>query len=474
MARSYATLVAGALALATAAVLIPVYAHEGHAKPAGATFDPDAPKRVSEATAMAIGLKTAEVDFGRVEDVLRLTGMVRARPDATFAVSPTFAGVVRSISVQPGDRVTKGMVVAELEIPELARLGYELAKLESEYEKLLADVARAKSRIVTLGIELPAAARGAELAEAEVERMTSAGASVPANVLTQRRADALKLRADAALREVELVQAEAEVGSLRRQAEAATAAAAALRGTLPGAGAGAAAGVDSGNALLYDPAYPGVVRFASPMDGVVVMRSVSPGSGVSAGAAIVTIGNFATVQIDGEVPESLIDRALAAGTAKVRVRRIVSEKSEAIGEGAVRFISPVVDAIKRTAHLIVEVDNAAGLLRPGQFVDLSVVLSENETAVVVPASAIVREGPLRFVFVTEGKGENVSFRKRDVATGISDDRVVEVKLGLVPGDVVVSSGAFSLSQLRGFVAVEPRAPGGLEKAKPTDGHGHTH
>jgi hypothetical protein len=77
MVRSRAALVAGALALATAAILIPVYAHEGHGKPTGATFDPNAPKKVTEATAFAIGLKTAEVDFGNVEDVVRLTGMVQ-------------------------------------------------------------------------------------------------------------------------------------------------------------------------------------------------------------------------------------------------------------------------------------------------------------------------------------------------------------------------------------------------------------
>ena len=185
MARSRATLAAGALALAIAAFLIPVYAHEGHNKPSGSTFDPNAPKRVSEATGMAIGLKTAEVDFGQVEDVVRLTGMVRSRPDATYTIAPTYAGVVRSIAVQPGDKVAKGMVVAELDIPELARLMYDLKRLESENEKLLSDVTRAESQIASLEIEAPALVNGAELAEAEVQRLTSAGESVSANLLAQ-------------------------------------------------------------------------------------------------------------------------------------------------------------------------------------------------------------------------------------------------------------------------------------------------
>ncbi len=202
MARSRAAVAMGALALITAAILIPVYAHEGHGKPTGTTFDPNAPKKVSEATALAIGLKSAEVDFGQVEDVVRLTGMVRARPDAIAAVAPKYAGVVRTIAVQPGDRVTKGMVVAEIDSPEIARLMYDLKRLEAENEKLLAEVKRAESQVASLEIEIPSVTMSAELAEVEVQRLTSAGESVSANLLAQRKSEALKLRSDAGLRGV--------------------------------------------------------------------------------------------------------------------------------------------------------------------------------------------------------------------------------------------------------------------------------
>ncbi|MFO0832506.1 MAG: efflux RND transporter periplasmic adaptor subunit, partial [Phycisphaerales bacterium] len=189
MARFRAPVAIGALALITAAILIPAYAHEGHGKPTGATFDPNAPKRVSDATALAIGLKTAEVDFGQVEDVVRLTGTVRARPDSVAAVAPKYAGVVRLITVQPGDVVTKGQTVAEIDSPEIARLMYDLKRLEAENERLLADVTRAQSQVASLEIEVPALTGGAELAEAEVQRLSSAGESVSANLLAQRKAE---------------------------------------------------------------------------------------------------------------------------------------------------------------------------------------------------------------------------------------------------------------------------------------------
>lgn len=465
MARSRAAVAMGALALITAAILIPVYAHEGHGKPTGTSFDPNAPKKVSEATASSIGLKTGEVDFGQVEDVVRLTGMVRARPDAVVAVAPKYAGVVRTIAVQPGDRVIKGMVVAEIDSPEIARLMYDLKRLEADNEKLLVEVKRAESQVASLEIEIPSLTTSAELAEAEVQRLTSAGESVSANLLAQRKTEALKLRADAGLRGVALTQAGAEVESLRRQAESTRASAEALRGSFPGTSEG------SEGESLGDPARPGLVRFTAPIDGVVISRSTVPGAGVSAGVAIVTIGDFTSLQVEGELPEGLLDRLGSAQGAKVRIRRGVSAASEVVADGIVRFISPVIDATKRTAHLIVDVDNATGALRQGQFVDLAVVLSTNESAVVVPSSAIVKEGPLQYVFVKEGKGESEVFKKRDVATGVRDDRVVEITQGLVPGDVIATSGAFSISQLRGFV---PGAPEPAKPAKSGDGHGHTH
>lgn len=466
MARSRAAVAVGALMLAAAALFIPVYAHEGHGKIAGASFDPNAPKKVSSATAFAIGLTTAEVDFGDIEDVVRITGIVRSQPNATFALSPTFAGVVRSIAVQPGDRVTKGMVVAELDAPELARLTYDLKRLDVEHERILSEVTRAQSRVDSLEIEAPAFELNAVQAEAEVQRLISAGETVSANLLAQKKADAITLRADAGLRGVALVQAKAEVVSQGRQAEATLASGVALRGSLPRSGDQ----TEPTTQALIDPSRPSLLRFIAPIDGVVISRNATVGAGVSAGEAILTFGNFQSVQVEGEVPEGLIDRLATPSPSKVRIRRGIGLNNDVIGEGVVRFLSPVIDATKRTAHLIVDIENSAGLLRQGQFVDLSVVIANNTNAVVVPISAIVKEGPLQYVYVKEGKGDSEVFLKRDVATGVRDDRVVEVKEGLVPGDVIAINGAFSLSQLRGFVlgGAEPQTP---EK---NSGHGHSH
>ncbi|RIK56031.1 MAG: hypothetical protein DCC63_18365, partial [Nitrospira sp.] len=58
-----------------------LYAHEGHGGKEIGPYDLDAPRQVSPETAAHIGLKTAEIDFGPVEDTLPLSGVVRAVPD---------------------------------------------------------------------------------------------------------------------------------------------------------------------------------------------------------------------------------------------------------------------------------------------------------------------------------------------------------------------------------------------------------
>ena len=71
---------------------------------------------------------------------------------------------------------------------------------------------------------------------------------------------------------------------------------------------------------------------------------------------------------------------------------------------------------------------------------------------VVPVSAVVTDGPMHFVFVFDKKGE--FYKKHDIQPGYRDDRVVEVLNGVFPGDVIVTRGAYSLTQLRPKVGAD--------------------
>jgi multidrug efflux pump subunit AcrA (membrane-fusion protein) len=99
----------------------------------------------------------------------------------------------------------------------------------------------------------------------------------------------------------------------------------------------------------------------------------------------------------------------------------------------------------------------------GTFVDVSIVLRRVKEAITVPRDAVVRQGPLTFVWVESRAGSEWKYQGRDVTVGAADDRYVEIAAGdLAPGvHTVVVRGAYPLTLIGG---------GG----DPHAGHGHDH
>ena len=427
-------------------------AHEGHGGKEVGPYDLDAPRVVTPETAAHIGLKTAEVDFGAVEDVLAITGMVRAAPDRHWSISTRTAGKVLDVQVQVGDAVHLGQTLIQIDSPELAKNVYEVRKLETDYQRLLLDTVRSEGRVEQLTVEAANADATATLAESELQRIESAGDKViPLNVISEKRSATLRARGDAKLKAVDLSVATKETTALKQQAQALRLSRDALM---------AMANVEPAQqSAVTQPAGDSpinIVRLLAPADGVVVERNARPGHWAAAGETLLSVADYRVVQIEGELPESLIPRVATRSSDVVRIR--IPAQPTFVAPGEIKFISPVLDPIKRTAHVLIQCDNSEGMLRDGMFVDLAIVTREAKTAVVVPVSAVVQSGPVHFVFL---KHED-SYKKQDITPGLTNDQVVEVLGGLAPGDVVVIQGAYSLTQLRpktgGAVAAAPPKP----------------
>ncbi len=452
MTRPHVLISISFVLLALTLLSLPLFAHEGHGKGEVAPFDLDTPRKVSPETAIHIGLQTAEVDFGAVEEIIRLTGVVRPVPEQVHSVASRVDGAVLSIAVQVGDVVQKGDLLVEIESPQLAQSIYELRTLETEYFSLQSALVRARSRIDELEVELDTSRQHASIAQAQYERVEDNDGAVAVNVLSEKQAEAVLAQGKARLTDIELALARQQLESMTRQAESMDQSRAALEqviATMANTHRVRVASADT--ALLVASAHEdeqsaqlGLVRFYSPISGVVIARDVMAGEGVDAGERLLTVAEYSQVQVEGELPESLVYRAGDLKGKQVRIRRVADSGDGSIATGTVRFVSPVIDPIKRTTHVVVEADNPVGLLRDGLYVDLVVVLRTETSAVVVPASAVVNDGPMHFVFIKDGE----FFKKQDINPGARDDRLIEVKDGLVPGDVVVVRGAYSLTQLR--------------------------
>lgn len=122
----------------------------------------------------------------------------------------------------------------------------------------------------------------------------------------------------------------------------------------------------------------------------------------------------------------------------VRIRHYAFDATALAGR--VIRLSPTMDPVKRTFRAEVAVDNTAMTLRPGMFVEVTVVVERRPDVSVVPRQAVASRGGRDVVFLLDGQRVN----RRDVRLGLGDDEIVQVLDGLTASDRVVVRGLETL------------------------------
>ncbi len=171
---------------------------------------------------------------------------------------------------------------------------------------------------------------------------------------------------------------------------------------------------------------------AAPIGGVIAERNVVLGETVEPSKVIFKILDPSVVFVEGDAFEESL-RELKVGQS-VRIR--LASYPDEVFAGKISRLSPTIDPQKRTLRLWVEVVNPSGKLKPNLFSEMNIVLGGQGEVLAIPIEALISTEGENFVFVEE-KG---SFRRADVVLGARDDRFVEVKKGLLPGDRVVTDG----------------------------------
>lgn len=120
-------------------------------------------------------------------------------------------------------------------------------------------------------------------------------------------------------------------------------------------------------------------------------------------------------------------------------------------QGRVDFVSPTVQRGTDTVDVRAVMPNPNGLLRDGQFVQVTVSQAEPQMALVVPQAAVQADRQGQFVLVVTPE-KKIDVRR--IETGDTLDRGnVTVRAGLNAGDAVVVQG---IQQVRPGSPVEPR------------------
>ena len=189
------------------------------------------------------------------------------------------------------------------------------------------------------------------------------------------------------------------------------------------------------------------LTIAAPFDGVLGLRKVSVGDVVAAGKDIVNLEAIDTLKLDFRVPESYLPA--------VKVGQALAVSVDAFGgrkfQGEVYAIDPLIDVNGRALAVRARVPNADGALRPGLFARVTLTLTVDQNAVLVPEQAVVAFGTEQFVFkVVDGKVVQAK-----VKLGDRRNAEVEISEGLSPQDVVVTAGQLKIRDGAPVMVMDP-------------------
>src|SRR5262249_30330513 len=146
------------------------------------------------------------------------------------------------------------------------------------------------------------------------------------------------------------------------------------------------------------------------------------------------------VWVEGEVAEHLLTAVRPGQQARVRV----TAYPETVFTGTVRTVGRTVEPDKRPVHLWIDVNTLQGHLLTEMFADVALVTQAATEALGVPLDAVLTEGAESFVFVENG----YTYIRQTLLLGLRDDRYVEVREGLFPGDRIVVRGGYALNAAR--------------------------
>lgn len=183
---------------------------------------------------------------------------------------------------------------------------------------------------------------------------------------------------------------------------------------------------------------------ATPIDGTILRLArstegtpLADGQLVAAGLQVAEIAPLDQLIADVDLIGPELARVQPG--LKTRIRHYAFEDADVTGE--VVRLSPVMDPVKHTFRAEVAVANEAMLLRPGMFVEVTVVVEQRVDVSVVPRDAVADRGGRSVVFLLDGQ----RVLRRDVRLGLGDDDQVQVLEGLALGDRIVVRGLETLT-----------------------------
>ena len=175
----------------------------------------------------------------------------------------------------------------------------------------------------------------------------------------------------------------------------------------------------------------------APFDGVIGLRNISIGAIVTPSTLLSTIRTANKIKLDFSVPEKY-SSVISTGM-KVKFKMSNNDKTY---DATVIATEQGINVGTRSMKVRALVNSSARELVSGAFANVTLRLSENHNALMIPTQTIIPEEENKSVIVARhGKAHFIT-----VQTGIRKASDIEITDGLQPGDTVITSGLLFLKE----------------------------
>ncbi|MCL6750306.1 efflux RND transporter periplasmic adaptor subunit [Nostoc sp. CCCryo 231-06] len=423
------------LLLASPAVVL---AHAGHgnefqggSETTGATSS----IQVDAQTAKRLGIKVEPVKRQQLAIGIKTTGQIETLSSQKVEVNtPISKAKVVELLVEPGVMVKKGQPVAVISSPELVEMRVnsqeKLAQGQGDLQEAEADLRLAQQN----------RDRYQQIAAAEIAQAQSQVAYAQEKFNKDRQlADAGALpRRNALESETQLAQAKSDLAKAASRRDVIEAENQLKR-------ADSAVQVAKSRIQLSNSIYQtrlaqlgtranaqGLVTVTSPISGKVADREATLGQSFEdAGGKLMTIINDSRVFATANIYEKDLNQVRSGQQVRVKVASIPNRTFV----GRITRIGSVVEGETRVVPVQAELENSAGVLKPGMFAELEVVTNQASSAILaIKSAAVVEANGKQQVYVQNGN----AYQPVEVTLGRTSGDMVEVKTGLFEEDLIVT------------------------------------
>jgi len=190
------------------------------------------------------------------------------------------------------------------------------------------------------------------------------------------------------------------------------------------------------------------VDLYAPTDGMIGELNVEEGEIVTPNTLV---GSH--IQIDYVQAEfGIVERELKKISLGQKAKVYVDAYPDQTFEGTIENISPVVAGQSRTATVKVRIENPEGLLLPGMFARIRVLLFSKRNTLVVPTDAIVGKDKDTEVFLVDPTAGTVA--KRGITVGYKRPDYAQIEEGLSEGDLIAVTNLEKLQDGMGVKVLE--------------------